>query len=469
MHRLASIVTTCALCLAPALGWAQSADTYSIAGTQILKNGSPAIFAGVNAFGINGPNASSMAGLSINIVREGITDMSVQPITGAEITGTAGEPVYSLQAVVDDNRAHGKVTLFVPGYWVATGAQLAGGTPSQQTYYSAFKTKLAQIATQFKGQPDVWLETWNEPYAGTNPPTWLSDMTDIVNTIRATGNTNIVVVPGSDYDSSEDVILSQGQQLLQGRTNILFDLHGYVFNYNSTASTVTRVQTLRNDGFAILFAEDGPYTASGASDPTAFLNAMLSQQVSTLLWIYKSDSGDPNSLMTTSGTDTAWGTQGYAFLTALLNGGPAGQTAVLPNTWYTIVNTNSKRCVEVAGASTANSASVQQNVCGTQQANQEWQFIPIGSGYYEVVNKNGANAAWDVRQSSGLVQIYQYGAASNEQWMPLSAGSGTFKFVVKSNSDCLDVPDASTANSVELQAYTCNGTVAQSYQLMAQP
>ena len=348
MQKLASLVISyaAALCLLPALG--QATDTYAISGAQILKNGAPAIFAGVNAFGTNGPNASTMTGLSINIVREPITDMAVQPITGATITGTIGEPVFSLQAVVDDNRAHGKVTLFVPGYWMAKGAQMAGGTPSTQTYYSAFKTKLAQIATQFKGQPDVWLETWNEPYAGANPPTWLSDMTDIVNTIRATGNTDIIVVPGSDYDSSEDVILSQGRQLLQGRTNILFDLHGYVWNYKTEASTVARVQMLRNDGFAILFAEDGTYTASGPSDPTAFLNAMLSQKVSTLLWIYKNDSTDPNSLMTTSGTDTAWGAQGYAFLTALLNGGPAGQTTVLPNTWYK----RNRRAVGPAGSTT---------------------------------------------------------------------------------------------------------------------
>ena len=458
------------LCLLPVIGQAQ--DTYTISTNQILKDGTPAIFAGVNAFGTNGPNAASMSGLSINIVREAITDMEVQPVSGAEITGTAGEPVYSLQAVVDDNRAHNKITLFVPGYWVATGAQMAGETPSQESYYAAYKTKMQEIATQFKGQSDVWLEVWNEPYGGTNPPTWLSDMKDMVDNIRATGNTNIVLVPGSYFDSSEDVILSQGQQLLSGRSNILFDLHGYVWEYNTTASTVARVQTLRSDGYALMFAECGPYTASGAADPTNFLAAMLSQQVSTLLWIYKTDSTDPNSLLTSSGTQTAWGTQGFNFLTSLVNGGAysggtgGGGSSILPNTWYNIINTNSNRCVEVAGSGTANGSKVQQNICGSQQSNQEWEFVPAGGGYYEVENKNAVNGAWDVQKSNSLIQIYQYGAASNEQWMPVSLGNGTYKLVVKSNTDCLDVPDASTSNNVQLQAYTCNGTGAQSYQVV---
>ncbi len=79
------------------------------------------------------------------------------------------------------------------------------------------------------------------------------------------------------------------------------------------------------------------------------------------------------------------------------------------------------------------------------------------------------NGAWDVRQSSGLLQIYQYGAAPNEQWMPVSLGNGAFKFVIKNSAKCLDVPGASTGNYVQLQAYTCNGTSAQSYQLVQQP
>ncbi len=320
MQGLGKLFSAGVLCLFAAQAWGQ--DTYSIAGTRILKNGKAAIFAGVNAFGTNGPNASSMDAYKINIVREAITDMSVQPVSGPEIEGTAGERLFSLQAVVDDNRAHGRVTLLNPGYWEATGAQMAGETPSAQGFYPAYKAKLREIAEHFKDQPDVWLGVWNEPYSGTNPPSWLSDMKDMVDTVRAAGNKNIVVVPGSYWDSSDDVILSQGRELLRGRSNILFDLHGYTWEYKDTASTIARVQRLRKDGYALIFAECGPQTASGNTDPANFLKAMLDEKVSTLLWIYKDDSKDPNSLLTTGGEATPWGTQGFGFLSSLLKGGP---------------------------------------------------------------------------------------------------------------------------------------------------
>ena len=94
------------------------------------------------------------------------------------------------------------------------------------------------------------------------------------------------------------------------------------------------------------------------------------------------------------------------------------------------------------------------------------EVVPASGGYYEVLNKNAVNGAWDVQKSNSLIQLYQYGAASNEQWMPVSLGNGTYKLVVKSNADCLDVPDASKSNAIQLDAYTCNGTAAQSYQLV---
>ena len=67
MPKLGSCFTALLLtgCLIPSIGRAQ--DTYSISNTQILKNGAPAVFAGVNAFGTNGPNASMMNGLSITL------------------------------------------------------------------------------------------------------------------------------------------------------------------------------------------------------------------------------------------------------------------------------------------------------------------------------------------------------------------------------------------------------------------
>ncbi len=466
---------------------ARAQHTYTVSGTQILEDGSPAIFAGVNAFGIFGPNASSMKGYSINIVREGMTDVQEQPISGSGITvstkyGTAY--LHSLQEVVNNNRANGKVTIFVPGYWQIKGSQLAGQTPSKQVFFPELEAKVKQIAAYFKDQPDVWLEVWNEPYSAPNPPSWLSDMKAMVDNIRAAGNNNIVLVPGSNWDSSEDVILSQGKTLLNGRSNLLFDLHTYDWGAQSAGSNEARLQALKAAGFPIIVGEVGPEYGDGEiQDPANFLAAALNQKVSTLLWAWNYDynSKDYNSLFFNSGSATPWGQQGFNFLTSLLNGGPAagsGNPAPMaggnfaPNVWYTIKNPHSNLCIEAANGSTANGTRVQQNPCVAGDPAQQWRFEAAatagGKSYFQVQNRKATNEAWDIAQASHLLQVYQYGGAGNEWWLPTYLGNDAYTFTVSDSGNCLDVPGASTAGGVQLWEYVCNGTGAQSFQLTPQ-
>jgi len=76
---------------------------------------------------------------------------------------------------------------------------------------------------------------------------------------------------------------------------------------------------------------------------------------------------------------------------------------------------------------------------------------------------------WDdsnVSPSNGsLIQLWLYGGGTNQQWLPVGESTGTFHFVNRFSGLCLDVPSASTADSVQLQQYTCNGTAAQSFSL----
>lgn len=304
------------------------ADTYTVSGSQILKNGLPVALGGVNAFGVNGPNAGSMSGWSVGIVREPIGDMSETSIgkptdSGAYKVASNGSPLHALQDVVNDNRAHGMVTILCPFQWTPTSGQFSGLNPSAQSYYSAYKAKLKLIAQQFVSQPDVWIETWNEPYAKDNDPKWLSDMEDAVDTIRSSGNGNIVLVPGCNYGSSESIILSQGNNLLLGRSNIAFDLHGYTWEPNTQASTVSRIQNIRSKGFALVFGECGPGTASGLANPQAYLSAALSQNVTTLAWDWNYSNTDSNSLHNSqnapnNNNNFNWATTFQSFLTAML-------------------------------------------------------------------------------------------------------------------------------------------------------
>lgn len=67
---------------------------------------------------------------------------------------------------------------------------------------------------------------------------------------------------------------------------------------------------------------------------------------------------------------------------------------ITDNGSYKILNRNSGKCVEAAGAAT-NGAIVQQNTCNETNA-QIWQFVGVDSGYYKVQAQSNPTKGWDV-------------------------------------------------------------------------
>ncbi|MFE9427373.1 RICIN domain-containing protein [Kitasatospora sp. NPDC006697] len=159
--------------------------------------------------------------------------------------------------------------------------------------------------------------------------------------------------------------------------------------------------------------------------------------------------------------------------TALATAAGAGSAhaAVSSSTWYTLVNANSGKCVDAAAAGTANGTVVQQYSCNGTTA-QQWQLRPAADpGYYVIVNSNGAQPAVDVAGPSSangaLIHLWSNGGWSSQEWQPVQEAGGGYHFVNHYSGLCLDVPSASTADSVQLQQYSCNGTGAQSFALNA--
>ena len=142
---------------------------------------------------------------------------------------------------------------------------------------------------------------------------------------------------------------------------------------------------------------------------------------------------------------------------------------VSTSAWYNLVNDNSGKCVDAQSASTANGTAVQQYACNGTTA-QQWQLrTAADAGYYVVVNQNGAQPAVDVNgpstASGALIHLWSDGGWSSQEWQPVPESGGSYHFVNHYSGLCLDVPAASTADSVQLQQYACNGTAAQSFAL----
>lgn len=90
--------------------------------------------------------------------------------------------------------------------------------------------------------------------------------------------------------------------------------------------------------------------------------------------------------------------------------------------YYQFVNYNSGKCLDVTGRSTANGAVLQQWTClsGSSASNQGWAFIPAArSGYYTVVNLN-SNKCLDVTDRStangAIIQQYTCNGGTNQEW-----------------------------------------------------
>jgi hypothetical protein len=138
-------------------------------------------------------------------------------------------------------------------------------------------------------------------------------------------------------------------------------------------------------------------------------------------------------------------------------------------TFFTFVSGNSGKCLDAASASTANGTAVQQYTCNSSTA-QQWELLPAAdAGYYVIVNNNAPQPAIDVDGPSAAtgakIHLWSNGGWSSQEWQPVQESSGAYHFVSHYSGLCLDVPSASTADSVQLQQYTCNSSSAQSWTL----
>jgi mannan endo-1,4-beta-mannosidase len=284
-------------------------DQFTIVGSRIFNYNNPAQLIGANAFHTFGASASNdMSAWRIDVAREFVGNVKEQPISGYPLQDANGVWLHSLQAVVDSNRKNNKVTILCPFRWNGLGAtDFTGKRPTLTAWYADCKTKLAQWATQFKSQPDVWIELWNEPYRydrtdGYTDDIWLSDMNDLTASIRNTGNKNVILVPCAEQGQDESVLNNKGTAFLADKTNILFDVHAYEkWLLVPNANMGNRLQQLRQNNLPIFFGEVAPMNAGVLMNPKPFLDSVYNRGLSVAAWVWKYDANDQDALLNAQG------------------------------------------------------------------------------------------------------------------------------------------------------------------------
>lgn len=189
------------------------------------------------------------------------------------------------------------------------------------------------------------------------------------------------------------------------------------------------------------------------------------------------------------------------------------------NGYYTITAEHSGKVLDVAGASTASGATVQQYTSNGSNA-QLWYFTNSGNGYYTIHSALGTCLdVWSANTANGtMVDCYAYNGTNAQKWKlikaeskPLENGTysitnvatnkvlsvngsstadcanvyvtgnqtlssqrfeltyvsnGYYKILAEHSEKSLDIPAGNSASGVNLQQYSWNGSNAQLWKLV---
>ena len=282
--------------------------SFSISGSQVLQEGKPVQLIGANSFHVFAAGSADMNGWQLDIDRVFIGNAKETPPSGNVIRDANGAYLYPLQTIADSNRIYKRITILVGFGWDGSANTLFTGTrPSQTPWWNDYKISLRQWAIQFRDQPDVWLEPWNEPYRydgtdGYSDDIWMSDMNELLSIIRSTGNNNIVLIPCAAQGQDESVLINKGGAFLAGKKNILFDIHAYEkWLPDSNSNIGKRLAKLQQNRLPVIFGETAPMNAGLLMNPQPFLDSVYTRGFSLCAWAWKYDATDQDALLDAAG------------------------------------------------------------------------------------------------------------------------------------------------------------------------
>ncbi|MGY0002907.1 endo-1,4-beta-xylanase [Micromonospora sp. I033] len=171
--------------------------------------------------------------------------------------------------------------------------------------------------------------------------------------------------------------------------------------------------------------------------------------------------GDNPLLFDASGNKKAAYT---AVLNALNVGGGGGSTGPVDTAaWYVLVNRNSGKAVDVYNLATNDGARITQWT-RNDGANQQWQFVDSGGGYYRLRSRLSGKVLdvynWSTANGGSIVQWADNNAAN--QQFSLQSVDGYVQLINRNSGKAVEVQGASTADGGNIVQYDdWNGTNQQ--------
>ncbi|WP_258727149.1 pectate lyase [Cellulomonas sp. NS3] len=135
--------------------------------------------------------------------------------------------------------------------------------------------------------------------------------------------------------------------------------------------------------------------------------------------------------------------------------------------WYSLVSWRSKKAVDVAGSSTASGTAVAQWT-PTGATNQQFQFVAVGGGFYEVRARHSGLALTIATGSGSLATQSTPAGAATQQFTVAAGSSGRIKLVSRASGLALQVVGASKENGARLEQAADTNANHQQFTLVAQ-
>jgi len=146
-------------------------------------------------------------------------------------------------------------------------------------------------------------------------------------------------------------------------------------------------------------------------------------------------------------------------LAAALVPAASAQAAATPAAGIQFRIAHSGKCLNVSGASTANSAKIVQYGCAATATNDKFKLVPKGNRTYWIQGVGSGkclNVAGNSTANGAAIIQYSCTTSLNTLWLIDEVlEKPTIRIVSASSGRCLNVPQASTADNVGLIQYGC--------------
>ena len=146
----------------------------------------------------------------------------------------------------------------------------------------------------------------------------------------------------------------------------------------------------------------------------------------------------------------------------------AAAATVDTSAWYVLVNRHSGKAMDVYNWATNDGARIAQWT-RSDGANQQWQFVDSGGGYYRLRSRHSGKVL-DVSNVSTAdgAQIVQWadGNGTNQQFRLADSDSGYVRLIARHSSKAVEVQGASTVNGANVVQYFDWGGANQQWQLV---